>query len=90
MGNDIDFDQIELNNIATADATGVCQELGLEVAGLTVVNTAILGAFTRAIELVDRVNIEIVMRRIFSDKGIDINLAAFTKTYQITRLSRRS
>jgi len=77
-------------NIATADATSVCQELGLEVAGLTVVNTAILGAFTRATELVDRANIEIVMRRIFSDKGIDINLAAFTKTYQITRLSRRS
>lgn len=77
-------------NIATADATSICQELGLEVAGLTVVNTAILGAFTRATELVDRANIEIVMRGIFSDKGIDINLAAFTKAYQITRLSGRS
>jgi pyruvate ferredoxin oxidoreductase gamma subunit len=31
-------------NIATADATGICRELGLMVAGLIVVNTAMLGA----------------------------------------------
>ena len=39
--------------IATADATGVCRELGLVVAGLTVVNTAMLGAFVRATEVVN-------------------------------------
>jgi len=75
-------------NIATADATGVCQELGLVIAGLTVVNTAMLGAFIRATEVVDLKSIEKVIRERFSNKAVDINLAAITKTYQITSLEK--
>lgn len=73
-------------NIATADATRVCRELGLVVAGLTVVNTAILGAVARATETVDMASMEKAIRERFSDNAVDINLAAITKTYEITEL----
>jgi 2-oxoacid:acceptor oxidoreductase gamma subunit (pyruvate/2-ketoisovalerate family) len=73
-------------NIASADATRVCQELGLIVSGLTIVNTAILGALIRATEIVDMVNLEKVIRERFSSNAIDRNLAAIAKTYEITKL----
>ena len=76
-------------NIATADATRVCGELGLIVAGLIVVNTAILGAFARATAMVDIPSIEKVIRDLFSGSAIDINLAAVMKTYEITELKKR-
>lgn len=82
-------DELEVNsdfNIATADATKVCLELGLLVAGLTVVNTAILGALVRATELVDIESIERVIKERFSDNLVDNNLSAVRKTYEITRL----
>lgn len=75
-------------NIATADATRICQELGLIVAGLTVVNTAILGAFIRATKIVDMAKIERAVRERFPGNAIDINLAAITKTYEITKLEK--
>ena len=75
-------------NIATADATRICGELGLIVAGLTIVNTAILGAFVRATEVVDIASIERVIRERFPDNAVEINLAAITKTYEITKLER--
>lgn len=77
-------------NIATADATGICRELGLIVAGSVMVNTAILGAFVRATEMVDIASIEQVMRERFSNNNIDANLAAIMKTYEITMLEKVS
>jgi 2-oxoacid:acceptor oxidoreductase gamma subunit (pyruvate/2-ketoisovalerate family) len=74
-------------NIATADATGVCSNLGLVVAGLTLVNTAILGAFIRATEAVTMASVEKAIRERFSNGGVDINLAAITQTYEITKLA---
>ena len=76
-------------NIATADATGICWELGLIVAGLVVVNTAILGAFIRATGMVDIRSIERIVRERFSNSAVDINLAAIMKTYEITELEKR-
>ena len=81
--------QLERNfNIATADATKVCSNLGLIVSGLTVVNTAMLGAFIRATQAVGMASIEEAVRERFSDRGVDINLAAITETYKITKLER--
>ena len=77
-------------NIASVDATGVCQKLGLIVAGLTVVNTAMLGAFVRATEVVDMATIEKIIRARFSNNVVAINLAAMKKTYEITKLERIS
>jgi pyruvate ferredoxin oxidoreductase gamma subunit len=75
-------------NIATADATRVCTSLGLIVAGLTVVNTAILGAFIRATEAVGMASVEQVIRERFSNSQVDINLAAIAQTYEITELEK--
>jgi 2-oxoacid:acceptor oxidoreductase gamma subunit (pyruvate/2-ketoisovalerate family) len=73
-------------NIATADATKVCRELELMVGGLPMVNTAMLGAFARATQIVDIPSIEKVIRKKFTNNALDINLAAIEKTYEITKL----
>jgi 2-oxoacid:acceptor oxidoreductase gamma subunit (pyruvate/2-ketoisovalerate family) len=75
-------------NIATADATRVCSNLRLIVAGLTVVNTAILGAFVRATKMVGMASIEKVVRERFPNNTVDINLAAIAQTYEITKLEK--
>lgn len=75
-------------NIATADATRVCRELGLIIAGLPVVNTAMLGALVRATKVVDMAGIETVIRERFSNSTVDINLAAIMKTFEITKLEK--
>jgi 2-oxoacid:acceptor oxidoreductase gamma subunit (pyruvate/2-ketoisovalerate family) len=75
-------------NIATADATRVCRELGLIVAGLTVVNTAILGAFVRATEMVTLASVEKAIREKFSSDAVAVNLSAIIKTHEITELYR--
>ena len=75
-------------NIATADATRVCRELGLIIAGLPVVNTAILGALVRTTKVVDMAGIETVIRERFSNSTVDINLAAIMKTFEITKLEK--
>jgi 2-oxoacid:acceptor oxidoreductase gamma subunit (pyruvate/2-ketoisovalerate family) len=75
-------------NVATADATRVCLNLGLTVAGLTVVNTAILGAFIRATEAVSMASVEKAIRERFSNSQVDINLAAVEQTYEMSELQR--
>lgn len=75
-------------NIATADATTVCRELGLIVAGLTVVNTAILGPFVRATEMVTLASVEAAIKERFSNDAVAVNLSAITRTYEITELYR--
>jgi len=57
---------------------------------LTVVNTAMLGAFIRATEVVDMATIEKVIGARFSNNTVAINLAAMKKSYEITRLERMS
>jgi len=75
-------------NIATADATRVCEKLGLIVAGLVIVNTAILGALIRATKIVDLPTLEKVIRERFPASTVEINLAAINKTYEITRSAK--
>ncbi|MBN1375571.1 MAG: 2-oxoacid:acceptor oxidoreductase family protein [Dehalococcoidia bacterium] len=75
-------------NVATADATKICQDLGLIVAGLVIVNTAILGALLRATKIVEMPALEKVLRERFSKGNVDINLAAINKTYEITKLAK--
>ena len=76
-------------NVATADATKVCRELGLMVGGLPMVNTAMLGALACATQIVDMPSIERAIRERFSNNAVDINLAAIEKTYEITKLDRK-
>jgi 2-oxoacid:acceptor oxidoreductase gamma subunit (pyruvate/2-ketoisovalerate family) len=72
--------------VATADATRICYELGLIVSGLTIVNTAILGALVRATEIVDMPSVEKAMATRFFDTALAVNLAAIRKTYEATVL----
>jgi 2-oxoacid:acceptor oxidoreductase gamma subunit (pyruvate/2-ketoisovalerate family) len=76
-------------NIAVADATKVCRELGLTVGGLPMVNTAMLGALACATQIVDLPNIEKVIRERFSNNAVEVNVAAIEKTYEITKLDRK-
>ena len=75
-------------NIATADATKICRELEGMGGGLPMVNTAMLGAFTRATQIVDMPSIKKVIRERFTNNAININLAAIEKTYEVTKLER--
>jgi len=75
-------------NIATADATRVCRELGLVVAGIIIANTAILGAFVRATGLVDMASVEQAVRERFAGSAVETNLAAIKETYEITQLKK--
>ena len=71
-------------NTVTADATSICRELGLTLAGLTLVNIAILGALSRATGLVDKRNIIRVLKSRFSGKALEANLTAVSRTYDAT------
>jgi pyruvate ferredoxin oxidoreductase gamma subunit len=75
-------------NIATADATGICRELGLIVSGLIVVNTAMLGAVVRVSGLVALESINEAIRSRFSNRSANLNLAAIEKTYRTTMIER--
>jgi 2-oxoacid:acceptor oxidoreductase gamma subunit (pyruvate/2-ketoisovalerate family) len=75
-------------NIATADATGICRELGLIVGGLIMVNTAMLGAVLRASGLVDLANLSKPIRDRFSNRAADLNLAAIEKTFGETIIEK--
>lgn len=76
-------------NIATADATGVCQEVGLVIAGLPVVSTAILGALIHITDIVDLKTLKEVIMERFVNSNININLIAISKTLAVTKLKKR-
>ena len=75
-------------NVATADATKVCQDLGLIVAGQVIVNTAILGALLKATRIVEMPVLEGVIKERFAKSAVEINLAAINKTFEITKLGK--
>jgi pyruvate ferredoxin oxidoreductase gamma subunit len=75
-------------NIACADATRICRELGLLVGGLPMANTAILGTFVRATQIVDTSSLRRAIRERFPNDVTGINLSAIAKTYEMTELQR--
>lgn len=77
-------------NIATADATKVSLELGITLAGLVLVNTAILGAFSKAAGLVSLESIEGALRKRFVNPSADTNIKAARITYDRTIVKLRS
>jgi len=75
-------------NIATADSTAICRELGLVVAGITLVNIAILGTFMLTTELVDMESVVKVLKSRFQGQTLDVNLTAIRKTSEATKFTR--
>lgn len=73
-------------SVATADATGVSQELGLMVAGVAVVNTPILGAFLRATGLLSVESIRHAIQTRFSPLDAEKNFEAVKLAFDRTLL----
>ncbi len=73
-------------NVATADATSICKKLGLVSSGIPVVNTAIIGALARAVQIVSSKSLERAIKEKFPDTASEINLAAFVTTFQSTKV----
>ena len=77
-------------SIATTDATAAAQKAGLIVSGSAMVNTAMLGAFARATEMITLDSIHSTLFRRFSPKAAETNFKAANLTYDGTQLLRRS
>jgi len=71
--------------IATVDASGVAEEVGLIVAGFAMVNTAMLGAFAHATGLISLGNIEEAIAGRFSGDQARTNFQAARLAYERTR-----
>ena len=74
--------------VATSDANSIAREVGLVVAGTVLVNTALLGAFSKASALVQMKSLEKAIGENFSEKAAKINIRGARLTYESTRLSR--
>ncbi|MFH1604408.1 MAG: 2-oxoacid:acceptor oxidoreductase family protein, partial [Pseudomonadota bacterium] len=66
--------------IATVNATGIAERLGLGTATSRPVNTAILGALVRVAEIVTIESLEVAIRKEVPEK-IDLNLAAAREAF---------
>ncbi len=75
-------------NTAWVDATSICRELGLTVAGLIVVNTAMLGALVRASDMVGMSSMERAVRDRFPGRAASLNLAAIAKSFETTEIKK--
>jgi len=74
--------------LATVDATGIALELSLLVAGLPVVNTAILGAFARATNEVKLESVTYVIKETWPGKIGEKNAYAAELAFQKTFLAK--
>lgn len=74
---------------ATTDANAIAREIGLVVAGTVLVNTSLLGAFSRASGLVTMNSLEKAIGNNFKQKAAALNIQGARLTYQATRVSGR-
>ncbi len=72
--------------VATVDATSIAVEVGLVVAGSTIVNTAMLGAFAKATRLVSLENVRQSIMSKFSPELAQRNYDAARITYEQTQV----
>lgn len=72
--------------IATANATVIAQQVGLVIAGVSVVNTPILGAFLRATGLLSLESVHQAIKGKFSAADADKNFRAVQLAFDSTLL----
>jgi 2-oxoacid:acceptor oxidoreductase gamma subunit (pyruvate/2-ketoisovalerate family) len=69
------------------DATKICQELGLIISGWVVVNTAILGALSKATNIVSIDSIVEAIKKNWKEsiakKNIEATIKAYNETYEV-------
>jgi len=70
--------------VATVDATGISEELNLKVAGMPVYNTPMLGAFSKATNIVSLESIKKAIIRYFGEKKGKLNVEAAEIAYERT------
>ncbi|MDI6690880.1 MAG: pyruvate ferredoxin oxidoreductase subunit gamma [Candidatus Bathyarchaeota archaeon] len=73
---------LECWRIATVDATGIALELNLLVAGLPVVNTAIVGAFAKATGEIELTSVMKAIKETWSGAAGDKNARAAELAYE--------
>jgi len=73
--------------VATVNATGIAERLGLGTATSRPVNTAILGALVRATELVAIESLEVAIRKEVPEK-VELNLAAAREAFQAVNIMK--
>ena len=74
--------------VATSDASSIAEEVGLVVAGTVLINTSLLGAFSRASRLVNMESLEKAIGKNFSPKAAQVNIKGARLTYEATRINR--
>jgi 2-oxoacid:acceptor oxidoreductase gamma subunit (pyruvate/2-ketoisovalerate family) len=74
--------------VATSDANAIAREVGLVVAGTVLINTSLLGAFSKASGLVSMENLEKAIGSNFNQKAAPRNIQGARLTYEATRLNR--
>jgi pyruvate ferredoxin oxidoreductase gamma subunit len=74
--------------VATSDANSIAAEIGLVVAGTVLINTSLLGAFSRASSLVSMESLEKAISKNFNPKAAELNIRGAQLTYEATRINR--
>jgi 2-oxoacid:acceptor oxidoreductase gamma subunit (pyruvate/2-ketoisovalerate family)/2-oxoacid:acceptor oxidoreductase delta subunit (pyruvate/2-ketoisovalerate family) len=72
--------------VATVDANSIVEELNLKVAGLPVYNTPMLGAFSKATNLISFRSIKEAIVTYFGEKRADLNVRASEIAYEQTKI----
>jgi 2-oxoacid:acceptor oxidoreductase gamma subunit (pyruvate/2-ketoisovalerate family) len=74
--------------VATSDANAIAREIGLVVAGTVLINTSLLGAFSKASGLVSMESLEKAIGENFNQKAAGVNTQGARLTYEATRINR--
>ncbi|MCG6946460.1 MAG: 2-oxoacid:acceptor oxidoreductase family protein [Deltaproteobacteria bacterium] len=74
--------------VATSDANSIAREIGLVVAGAVLINTSLLGAFSKASSLIQMKSLEKAIGENFSGQAAKINIQGARLTYEATRINR--
>lgn len=73
---------------ATSDANSIARAIGLVVAGTVLINTSLLGAFSRASGLVGMKSLERAIGDNFNQKAAAINIEGARLAYEATRINQ--
>ncbi|UCG13000.1 MAG: 2-oxoacid:acceptor oxidoreductase family protein [Deltaproteobacteria bacterium] len=74
--------------VATSDANAIAREIGLVVAGTVLINTPMLGAFSRASRLVTMKSLERAIGDNFKKKAAVVNVQGARRTYEVTKIGQ--
>ena len=74
--------------VATSDANTIAVDIGLVIAGTVLINTSLLGAFSRASGLVSMESLEEAIGENFKEKAAEINIQGARLTYDATKMDR--